>query len=66
MGDPEHLPQFFSSVLLIITNILLFNQIDWKILLPVNLAVKFFTIRWWTSYEDITPVSPQLVNISAA
>ena len=29
-------------VLLIITNVLLFNKIEWKILLPMILAVKFF------------------------
>ena len=36
--------QFFSLVLLTITNVLLFNKSNWKILLPMILALKFYTV----------------------
>ena len=54
------LKQFFSLVLLIITNVLLFNKSNWKILLPMILAVKFF---YTSNYSLIQPSIFTLVHI---
>ena len=43
--------KFISLVLLIIINVLLFNKIEWKILLPMFLALKFF----YTSNYSLVP-----------
>ena len=44
--------QLISLVLLIITNVLLFNKIELKILLPMILPLKFFYI---TNYSLLGP-----------